>query len=224
MRSREVTSAIVGLLAAWGGTAMLASSVLLPLSHTWPVVTGLLGQLAQWLLCAAVIGIVLFWEKKPLASLWLRPFQYQSLGWAGVLIAAQIFLVFPATELVRKSLGLRGYAAGVEMALAFPLWVRILAVITAGAVEEILFRGYAVTRLAMLTGRLPVAVILSSAMFAALHLPVWGAGPSLAFFIGGLLTSSFFVWRQDLLAMIIAHVAIDAWGLLISPGFSRWWA
>jgi membrane protease YdiL (CAAX protease family) len=186
-------------------------------------VASLLGQLALWLLCATVIGIMMFWERRPLESLWLRPLQWQSFAWAGALIFASIVLVFPVTEWVRKAIGLPGYAAGMETALAHPVWFRILAVLTAGVVEEILFRGYAVTRLAQLTGSLLLAGSLSTLVFAALHLPLWGAGPSLAFFIGGLATTAFFMWRRDLVAMIVAHTAIDAWALLVTPAFSQWW-
>jgi membrane protease YdiL (CAAX protease family) len=110
-----------------------------------------------------------------------------------------------------------------ETALAYPGELRVFAVLTAGVVEETLFRGFAVTRLLQLGAGMPLAIGVSSAVFAALHLPVWGAGPSLAFFLGGLATTAFFVWRRDLLAMIIAHAAIDMWGLVVSPVISRWW-
>jgi hypothetical protein len=59
-------------------------------------------------------------------------------------------------------------------------------------------------------------------VFAALHIPVWGAGPSLSFFLGGLATTAFFAWRKDWLAVIVAHV-IDMWGLLVTPTTLRWW-
>ena len=224
MNQRNALPAIVGLSVAWGGTALLVSPVARSLADPTSAVVSLLGQAALWLLCAAVVGVVLFWERKPLASLWLKPFRWQSLAWSGVLICGSIILIFPFTEWIRKAVGLSGYAAGIETALAYPVWFRILAVLTAGVVEEVLFRGYAVTRLAQLTGSLLPAVGLSNLAFAALHLPVWGAGPSLAFFIGGLATTAFFVWRRDLAAMIIAHVAIDAWALVVTPAFSRWWA
>jgi membrane protease YdiL (CAAX protease family) len=217
------TPIIVGLLVAWGGTALLVSPAAQFLGDPSSLLVSVLGQVALWLLCAAVIGIVLFWERKPLESLWLRPWQWQSIAWAGVLVVASISLLFPATEWVRKGLGLPGYAAGMQAALVHPVWFLVFAALTAGVVEEVLFRGYAVTRLAQLTGSLWWAVGASSAVFAALHLPVWGAGPSLAFFIGGLATTMFFVWRRDLIAMIIAHAAIDTWGLVIAPAFSRWW-
>jgi uncharacterized protein len=224
MNRQSALPAIVGLSVAWGGAALLVSPVALPRGGPASAVVSLLGQAALWLLCAAVIGVVVFWEGRPLESLWLRPFRWQSLAWAGVLIFGSIVLIFPLTEWVRKGVGLPGYAAGMGAVLAYPVWFRILAVLTAGVVEEVLFRGYAVTRLAQLTGSLLLAVGLSSLVFAALHLPVWGAGPGLAFFIGSLATTAFFVWRRDLAAMIIAHVSIDAWALVVTPAFSRWWA
>jgi len=33
----------------------------------------------------------------------------------------------------------------------------------------------------------------------------------------------FFGWRRDLVAMIVAHVAVDTWGLVITPAVSHWW-
>jgi membrane protease YdiL (CAAX protease family) len=186
-------------------------------------VAGVFGQAALWLLCAAVVGIVLLWEKQPLTSLWLKPFQWQTIVWAGALIVVNFLVLFPATEWVRRHVGLPDYATGMGTALAYPIWLRVFAVVTAGIVEETLFRGYAVTRLLKLSGSLVLAVVLSNAVFAALHIPVWGTGPSLSFFIGGLVTTTFFVWRRDLLTMMIAHVAIDLWALVISPAFSPWW-
>jgi membrane protease YdiL (CAAX protease family) len=174
-------------------------------------------------LFVAILLIVVLWEKQPLASLWLRPFQWQSLAWAGVLVLASVLILYPATEWARKALGLPGYGAGMEKALALPVWFRVVAVVTAGIVEETLFRGYAVTRLARLTGSLWLAAVLSASVFAALHFPVWGAGPVFHFLIGGVAATAFFIWRRDLLAMIIAHVAIDAWGLVITPLYSEWW-
>lgn len=215
--------AIVGLLVAWGGTALLVSPA--AQGFDWSsIVVRFVGQAVLWLLFGAVIGIILLWEKKALSSLWLRGFEWQSVAWAVVLVLGSIFVLFPVTESLRQALGLPGYAAGMEYALASPMWLRAFSVVTAGIVEETLFRGYAVTRLVQLTGSAMFAVISSSVVFAALHLPVWGPGPSLGFLIVSIAMTAFFVWRRDLLAMIIAHVAIDTWGLLLTPELSAWWA
>jgi membrane protease YdiL (CAAX protease family) len=58
----------------------------------------------------------------------------------------------------------------------------VLAVIGAGVVEEFLFRGFTVTRLFAVTGRLWLAATLAMVGFTALHLPFWGLG----FAVGGL--------------------------------------
>src|SRR5262245_49004340 len=167
--TRQTAGAVAGLVVAWGGTALLVSPFARSLTGSSSVLAGLIGPIAMWLLCAVVIAIVIFWDKRPLSSLWLRPIQWQSFVWAVVLTLASILIIFPVTEWVRKAAGLPGYAKGMETALAYPACLRVFAVLTAGVVEEMLFRGFAVTRLLRLGASVPVAIVVSSAMFAALH-------------------------------------------------------
>jgi membrane protease YdiL (CAAX protease family) len=221
--AKQTWPAIAGLSVAWGGTALLVSPATRLGADPSSVAGVIGGQIALWLLCAVVVAIVAFWERQPLRTLWLKPFEWQSFGWAGILAVGTVLVIFPFTEWVRAAAGFPGYAIGMETALASPVWLRVVAVVTAGVVEETLFRGFAVTRLLRLGTNLPVAVGVSSAAFAALHLPFWGSGPSLAFFIGGVATTAFFAWRRDLLAMVVAHIAVDAWALVIAPVGSRWW-
>jgi membrane protease YdiL (CAAX protease family) len=220
---RSALPACAGLVTAWGGAALLASPAGRLLGDPVSLSAHLLGQAAVWALCAAVLGILFIWEGESLRSIWLRPPHWTSLAWAGVLVVGHVVLLFPATEWIRKRAGLSGYAGGMQLLLGLPVWFRAFAALTAGIVEEVLFRGYAVTRLLLLTGSLTTSVIVSSAVFAILHLPVWGAGPTVAFLVGGLATTAFFAWRRDLLAMIIAHAVIDTWGLLVAPALGRWW-
>jgi membrane protease YdiL (CAAX protease family) len=175
-------------------------------------------------LFVTIVSIVVFWEKQPLASLWLKPLQWQSIAWAGGLFLASNLLIFPATEWIRNALGLAGYEAGMERIMSLPVWFRIVAAVTAGIVEETLFRGFAITRLAGLLRNIWLAAALSVIIFAVLHVPAWGAGPALAFLVGGATTTAFFLWRRDLLVMILAHIMADVWGLVIAPQYSAWWS
>jgi hypothetical protein len=34
---------------------------------------------------------------------------------------------------------------------------------------------------------------------------------------------AFFIWRKDLLAMMVFHMSTDAIGLVVAPMFSEWW-
>ena len=96
---------------------------------------------------------------------------------------------------------------------AWPLWLRAVAVLGGGAAEELLYRGYAQTRLAELTGSAALSVLA----FALAHGPLWGAGPALSFLVSGGFLAAFFAWRRDLLANVTAHVVLDAVGLVFLP-------
>jgi len=96
-------------------------------------------------------------------------------------------------------------------------------VVGAGIGEEVLFRGFSVTRFAMLTGRLWLGAVIAVVGFYALHAPLWGWGFVLGVLISGAAAMAFFVWRKDLLAMIVFHMSTDAVGLVVMPLFSEWW-
>jgi len=104
-----------------------------------------------------------------------------------------------------------------------PVWYRVIAVVGAGIVEEVLFRGFSVTRLAMLTGRVWLAAMVTLIGFYALHVPLWGWGFALGGVVSGAAAMAFFVWRKDLLAMMVFHMNTDAIGLVSAPLFSEWW-
>jgi uncharacterized protein len=221
--SKKFAASIMGLVLVWGGAALLLSPAAVFIKDPASIAGKCAGQIALWLLFASVLLIVVFWEKQSIGSLWLKPFKWQSVAWGGLLVLVYLFLLFPVTEWLRKMFRLTNYAAGMEQVLALPLWFRVVAVLTAGVVEETLFRAYTVTRLAQLSGSLWLAAALSATAFAAIHIPVWGVGPAFAFLLNGAIMTAFFIWKRDLLAMICAHVVIDAWAFIATPHFSEWW-
>jgi hypothetical protein len=52
---------------------------------------------------------------------------------------------------------------------------------------------------------------------------MWGWGFALGGLVSGAAAMAFFVWRRDLLAMIVFHTITDAMGLVIVPMYSDWW-
>jgi uncharacterized protein len=214
---------IAGLTIAWGGTALLISPVARDLGEPSRLANALLGQALFWALAAGVLASVLLWEKESLQSIWLRRFRWQSILWGLLLVAIYYTVLFPLGEWVRRSAGLPGFGAGMEQVTRFPIWYRVVAVVGAGIGEEVLFRGFSVTRIAMLTGSTRLAALIALIGFSALHVPGWGWGFALGGLVPGAGAMAFFIWRKDLLSLMVFHLSTDAFGLVIAPLFSEWW-
>ena len=219
----NTTAALTGLALAWVGTALLISPLARNLDDPSRPSLALVGQALFWALAVAVVAIIRFWEKQPLRSLWLKQFRWQSIAWGLLLVAAYYTILWPFGDWVRRSAGLPGFGAGMDQVIRFPVWYRMVAVLGAGLAEEILFRGFSVTRLAMLTRRIWLAALITLVGFCLLHVPVWGWGFALGGLVSGAAVMAFFVWRKDLLAMMVFHVSTDAIGLIVAPMFSEWW-
>jgi membrane protease YdiL (CAAX protease family) len=110
-----------------------------------------------------------------------------------------------------------------EEVTQFPIWYRMIAVVGAGVGEEVVFRGFSVTRIAVLTRSIRLAALIALVGFYALHVPVWGWGFAVDGLVSGAGAMAFFLWRKDLLAMMIFHLSTDAFGLVVAPLFSEWW-
>ena len=223
IQGQNNTAVVTGLCVSWIGTALLASPLARPLSNPSQLATALLGQALFWALAAAILVSVLLWEKQSLRSLWLKRFRWQSVTWGLLLIAIYYTMLFPLGEWLRRSVGLPGLGIAMDRLTKFPLWYRVVAVMGGAVSEEVLFRGFSVTRLAMLTGHTWLAAVVSLVGFVALHVPLWGWGFALGGLVSGAAAMTFFIWRRDLLALIIFHLATDGIGLVVAPLFSEWW-
>ena len=77
--------------------------------------------------------------------------------------------------------------------LATPLWWRLISSVRAAVAEELLFRGYALERLADLTGSLHIAAVISCLVFTVEHVGPWGWGHLLIAGFGGLTLTLLYV-------------------------------
>ena len=220
VKNNSLVPALVGLTVAWGGTVLLLSPAARLLGAPDRLTTMILEQLVLWVLLVVIVAIVMLWEKQPLASIGLRPFRWSSLAWGLVLAAVTIIIVMPALTWALQATGIPGFEAGMAKLLVLPVWFRIVAVVTAGIVEDSLFLGYAFTRLTRIVGNPWVAGMAAGAVFSLLHLPNWGVGPVLTYVVAVGLAMAFFAWRRDLLANIVAHTLVDGMALVIIPVLS----
>lgn len=101
-----------------------------------------------------------------------------------------------------------GVEEGIRQLAALPPWFRLFIGVTSGTVEELLYRGYAVERLAALTGRRSVGAGLATLGFAVAHVPAWGLNVALiGDLLFGILMTAFYLCRRDLVANMVAHSA-----------------
>ncbi|MFQ5882346.1 MAG: CPBP family intramembrane glutamic endopeptidase [Candidatus Methylomirabilales bacterium] len=199
---------IVGLCIALGGAVLPVSKLL---SNPDSFTARMLEQGFLWVLFGLVIAIVILWEKQSLSSIGFRP-QWKSVAWGSLLVAVMIFVTGPLGIWVLKQSGLPGFESGFTRLANLPVWFLAVAVVTAGVVEETLYRGYAIERLALFTGNYWWAGLLALTAFALVHVPFWGWGPVLVVSISGIPLLVFYIWKRDLLACIIAHTVMDTVG------------
>jgi len=210
----KLVPSILGLSVALGGPILLASGASKVPGDPNRLVTRLIGQVLLWVLLGFILALVVFWEKQPLRSIGLRPLGWRSVLWGPALAGAFILLNPAWTEMLSR-LGMPpSFESGFAKLAGLPRWFLVFAAVTAGAAEEMLYRGYAVERLASLTGSYWWGGLISIAVFTLAHLPVWGWGPIPIFFISSVMVTLFYVWRRDLLACIIAHAVTDIVGLI----------
>jgi membrane protease YdiL (CAAX protease family) len=202
---RPAPATLIGLLAALLGPPLF---VIVPDAIFGPFPSLTIQIVLQVLYCglaALVIWIVVRHEHLPLRSTGLRRPGWSTLLWA-ILLCLVLAVLPVVTSPLTTRVGPEGVDAGIERLVRLPLWFRIVLGATGGFVEELLYRGYAIERLAMLTGRLWLGGVLSAMAFAVAHVPAWGLGFSLAADLPfGIVMTLFYLWRRDVIANGLAH-------------------
>jgi CAAX protease family protein len=175
----------------------------------------------EWIVAIAIVAIVLFWERLPLRSVGFRAPGWRDLG-AMILTVVGVVAVGGSFVVMTHSTD-PGRLAGASPAqiASVPLALRIALFLTAGFCEELMFRGYAIERLAMFTGKLWLGGLAGAILFTAAHLARYGFSLALTgvFIIGAFLTG-LYLWRRNIWLCAIIHASADAMGLVVGPALS----
>ena len=167
-----------------------------------------------WALTVLLLGYVLLFERRPLASVgWRRP-SWKTLvfGLVGAVIMvsgmAFIYLVlYPA-------MGLSPQEGALSAVLSLPVWFRLLLVLRAAIFEELFYRGFMIERLTQMTGRRWLAGTISCLVFTFAHLDYWGWAHLLVAGFGGIVLTGLYLIRRDLGCNMLAHLVTDVIGFL----------
>jgi membrane protease YdiL (CAAX protease family) len=214
--------AFAGLLAALGSDAFLRLTARLPTAAQLVLHVGTtlaVGLGGVWLLVRK--------EPSPRASLGLEPLPVrQALGYggAGFLLSYAgsttlgVFYLLASRTSPADLMTHRGPV--LELFAATPLWMVLPLALAVGFYEEVLFRGYLLGRLRrVLLGsalsplrRDALAVVVTALLFGLLH-AYQGAYGIFQTTGAGLALGALAVWRRSLWPSIVAHAAVDSFGL-----------
>jgi uncharacterized protein len=210
----------VGLCLALFGPALLFMPCRKLTGQPERVTTRVLELLFLWVLAGSIVAIVIWWENLPFASIGLQ------LKWQSVVLGLLLALLFnrvvaPFLYWMIHKTGIHGFESGLAKMVTMPVWFLLFAALTGGVVEETLYRGYAIERLASVIGSYWWAGLIVTMVCALMHLPMWGWGPVTTFFVSGGVLTLFYIATQDLLACMIAHTITDAVGFISARRIAR---
>lgn len=163
-----------------------------------------------WVLVFAMLIFTLKIEKLSLVTI-----GWQRLSWKWIIAAIGIgillSLLVPVLTLLVNAIILSPQTGTIaEVTSSYSWWIILMSVITAGVTEEILFRGYPLERLIAGLENKWGSACISLAFFVSIH----SAGWNLAHIVGvviplGIVLTSLYMWRRNLLFVMIIHIMID---------------
>ena len=211
----------LGLIVALAGP-FLVQLVLAPMLLRSPIGSTsavLLSQLMLLLLAGTVVVITRWWERKPWIWLGVRPLSWSMALLAGAIGVVLAFAVAALTVAVNQLIPPSRGGTVESVATLGPAWLLLVGVVTASVTEELLFRAYPIERLTRLTGRRWPGAWLSLVAFVAYHLQGWNLGHVLGVVLPlGAVMTGLYLWRRNLVFMIIAHFLLDLPIVLLALG------
>lgn len=179
-----------------------------------PVAPAMALRLLSWAGVTAIIPLLVTRvEQLPLASIGLQPPGWRTL-FSGLALFVVAFLVAGMTARgLMPALGLTSDTGRIAAIAALPLLLQLGMFATAAVTEELVFRGFLMSRLLPLSP--VVAVAASVILFTLPHALTWR--PAQLVFVAplGLVFALFFAWRRDLPACILAHFLVDTAGFMM---------
>ena len=216
---RRRSGELFGLAVALGLTTAFwwppIASRLLPRDLVWRNVAA---QAVDWLFCIVLIGVVLVWERRPLSSLGFKRLTMQNfsagLGLGGFAMVGLVLWKFAIAPMLPDM----SFTSGVESSPGslpdhFFYWYAPFALATASLCEEVIYRGYAMERLLLVTKRPWIAVLASHIAFVLYHLKD-GIENVLCFSVLLLLFPLYYIRYRDLTMVIVAHAFIDLMAII----------
>lgn len=170
----------------------------------------IVGFAAYWVLALGVVLYTRYGERRPLSSIgWTRLPTRAALVAVG--LGVLLSLLVPLLTLMTSALLPPSDTGTItQVATAYPWWVLLLSVVTAGVTEEVLYRGYAFERLRELTGSAWAGGALALVGFTVVHLAGWDVGHVLGVVVPlGAVLTVLYARKRNVVFVVIVHVIVN---------------
>jgi uncharacterized protein len=211
----------VNVALALAGPAFVAAMGALLEPHPPALGAHAIGLLAIVMIAFAVYAWAILGEGYTLERLGFRHVSWVTPLLAIALTVFFVLVVGPIAYWILARAGSQGFGAGIEAVNQLPTGYLMLAIAIVASAEELLYRGYAIERLSDLTGSYVLASMVSVVAFGLAHVPMWGWAPAATTIVSGGILTAAYLWRRDILAVILAHTATDLHGIVLAPYLTR---
>jgi len=100
-------------------------------------------------------------------------------------------------------------------------WLMLFTAVTAGVTEELIFRGYILTRLSLLFKNKYLPIIISAIAFSSLHYSYRSLREYILTFLIGILFGAYYQKYRNIKVLIVVHFMIDIISLEVGTHFSK---
>ena len=132
----------IGLFFALFGPARLALFSKMFLPDRPSLVESMLAESALGLICATVLVILVFWERRTLSSIGIKPLSLWSIAWGLAFAAFLIWVYSPVLGWLMALERIPWFTEGIAKLDACPLWYLTLMIIIGGTADELQHHGY----------------------------------------------------------------------------------
>lgn len=189
----------------------------------WPVLVTILDQLGRlpsgalaragirWSILAGVLVWATQIEGLSFSSLGFKRPTFGTLGWALLAMVTTFVSMGVYYRGISPMLGVRPIAApaAVNVIRSAPMYAIVFTCLSAGIIEEMVFRFYSISRLAAITGNKWIASIIPTIVFVGLHIPSVGLDQVIPTALGGVVLVMLYWVRREYFCNALAHFLID---------------
>ncbi|MCB0497042.1 MAG: CPBP family intramembrane metalloprotease [Cyclobacteriaceae bacterium] len=176
----------------------------------------LIPKFLLWVLVILISLILFNGENENLQSIGFNKITLRTF-YIGIIGGIGMMIIMAIVQMIFRKQKASGGEYGYKDITSLSFNRRVFSVITASIVEEFLFRGYAIERLALITSNIWIAALISTLFFTIAHAFSWSIRHLIPVFLTGLFLASIYIMERDIIACIIAHFFLDSVAFLLMP-------